>query len=191
MFTEIEQEEIINEFLSTIYVNDMCKIMNNKIVNCPCKLEDVKVELCKLNLSNNIINNICKFTYSECEDCKTLGKLPELVERKNKSKAIDKLTFMFSHCYFFPDLKDLRDEFNFSVRNISCLKQMYRKIKNNDIGYLIEIVKCEKYNLDRTIDDLNKVFKYMFDNKNHCRHYGCSFLECPVFKLPSDYPIET
>ena len=31
MFSEIEQEEIINEFLNVIYVNDMIKIMNTQI----------------------------------------------------------------------------------------------------------------------------------------------------------------
>jgi hypothetical protein len=190
MFSEIEQENIINEFLNTIYVNDMCKIMKNKIKNCPCKLEDDKVELSKLNLPHNIINNICKFNYNECQDCKGLRKLPQIVERENKSKAIDKLTFMFSKCYFFPDVKDLRNEFNFSVRKISCLKQIYQKIKNNNIDMVFEIVKCEKNNLDKTIAHFNKVIKFMYDNAEHCRHYRCSFVECPVFKIPSDYFVE-
>ena len=101
MFSEIEQEEIINEFLNTIYVNDMCKIMDTKIRNCPCKLEDEKVELCKLNLPHNIINNICKLNYYECQDCQYLRRLPKIVERENKSKAIDGLTFMFVKCHFF------------------------------------------------------------------------------------------
>ena len=41
MFSGIAQEEIINEFLNVIYVNDnMIKIMDTQIKNCPSKLED-------------------------------------------------------------------------------------------------------------------------------------------------------
>ena len=191
MFSEIEQEEIINEFLNAIYVNDMCKLMKTKIKDCPCKLEDVKIELSRLNLPNNIISNICKFNYDECYDCKYLRNLPKIVARENKSKAIDGLTFMFARCHFFPDVKDLRNEFNFSVRRIQCLKQIYQKIKNNNIDMVIEIIKLEKFNLNKTIADFNKVIKYMYDNEEHCKYSCCSpFIECPVFKIPSHYFVE-
>ena len=95
MFSEIEQEEIINRFLDNIYVNDMYKIMKNKITICPCKLEDEKIELSKLNLPNTIINTICKFNYNECQDCKCLREMPKIIEREGRCKAIDGLTFMF------------------------------------------------------------------------------------------------
>ena len=185
MFSEIEQEHIINELLNTIYVSDMCKIMKTKIKNCPCKLEDNKVELCKLNLPHNIINDICKFSYQECEDCQYLRRLPKIVERKNKCKAIDGLTYLFVKCNFFPDKKVLREEFNFSFKRIDCLKQIYRRIGNNDVDMVIGIIKLEKFNLDRTIADFNKVIQYMYDNKRHRKHLCCNqFVECPVFKIP-------
>ena len=58
VFTEIEQEEIMNEFLNKIYTNDMLNIFDKHVADCYCKLNDEKVELSKLNLSSNIINNI-------------------------------------------------------------------------------------------------------------------------------------
>ena len=67
VFTEIEQEEIMNEFLNKIYTNDMLNIFDKRVADCYCKLNDEKVELSKLNLSSNIINNMCKFNYEECE----------------------------------------------------------------------------------------------------------------------------
>lgn len=188
MLSKIEQEEIINEFLNTIYVNDMCKVMKTKIINCPCKLEDEKIELCKLNLPNNIINSICKFNYNECEDCKYLKRLPKIVERENKCKAIDGLTYMFVKCHFFPDKKILKEEFNFSFKRIDCLKKIYQKVGNNDIDMVIGCIKLEKFNLDKTIADFNKVITYIYDNKKYRKHLCCNqFVECPVFKIPSDY----
>ena len=184
MFSEKEQENIINEFLNNIYVNDMYKIKKTKIINCPCKLEDKKAELCKLNLPQNIINDICNFSYQEHEDCQRLRRLPEIVERKNKCKAIDALTCLFVKCHFFPEKNVLKNEFNFSIRRIDCLKQIYRKIGNNGVDMVIEIIKLEKFNLDRTIADFNKVIKYMCDDKSFRKHCCVNqFVECPVFRI--------
>ena len=43
MFSQIEQEEIINRFLDNIYVNDMFKIIKNETLKCLCKMEDEKL----------------------------------------------------------------------------------------------------------------------------------------------------
>ena len=185
MFSEIEQEEIINRFLDNIYVNDMFKIMKNETLKCLCKMEDEKVELAKLNLPHNLINNICKFNYQKCQDCKYLWELPKIIERKDKCKAIDGLTFMFVNCHFFPKEEVLREEFIFSVKKNSCLKQTYRRIGNNDIDMIISIIMMERFNQDRTIADLNKIFKYINANKQYRKHLWCSqFVECPVFRIP-------
>ena len=91
---------------------------------------------------------------------------------------------------FFPDKIVLKNEFNFSFRKIDCLRQMYQKIGNNNIDMVISIIELEKYNQDRTIADFNKVLKYIYDKKKHRNHICCNqFVECPVFKIPSDYLI--
>ena len=72
----------------------------------------------------------------------------------------------------------------FSEKN-SCLKQIYRRIGNNDIDKIISIIMMERFNQDRTIADLNKVFKYIDENKQYRKHLWCSqFVECPVFRIP-------
>ena len=152
MFSEIEQEEIINRFLDNIYVNDMLKIMKTNITTCPDKLEDQKVELSKLKLPNALINNICKFNCEECQECKYLREMPQTVKREGKSKAIDGLTFMFVKCHFFPDKEELRKEFNFSYKRIDCLRQIYKKINNNDLDMVRGIIELERVN----------------EKKNHC-----------------------
>ena len=97
---------------------------------------------------------------------------------------------MFVKCHFFPDKIVLKNEFNFSFTKKNCLRQIYQKIGNNNIHIIISIIKLEKYNQDRTIADFNKVLKYIYDKKKHRKHTCCNqFVECPVFKIPSDYLI--
>ena len=185
MFSEIEQEEIINRFLDNIYVNDMFKIMKNKTLNCPCKMEDEKVELAKLNLPNNIINCICKFAYQECNNCKYLGGLPKVFEKQRREcKAIDGLSFMFAKCHSFPKREVLSKEFQFSKRRYDCLKGIFQSIGYNDFDGVLFNLEDERKQ-DKTINDLNKVFKFIYDSKRYKKRLCCShFVECPVFRIP-------
>ena len=59
-------------------------------------MQDHKGELAKSKLPNTIINNICKYHDEECQDCKTLRRLPKINEReKIQVKKIAGLTFLF------------------------------------------------------------------------------------------------
>ena len=72
MFSEIEQEEIISEFLNKINMNDTIRMINKKIGMC----------------------KDCKFNYKECYKCKRLKQLNTFVniDTCNKSKEFIKLT---------------------------------------------------------------------------------------------------
>ena len=73
MFNAQEQEEIINQFLDVI---EMKKIINNKVNMCTkCKFTPQHMNLYHLPLSENIVQNICKFNYKKCETCTTLREL--------------------------------------------------------------------------------------------------------------------
>ena len=90
-------------------------------------MQDPRVKLAEEFLPNTILNNICKCNYEECQGCKTLRGSPKLIEREEKMKIIDGLTFLFVRCHFFPDKEVLEEEFNFSLNRIDCLRQIYRK----------------------------------------------------------------
>ena len=51
---------------------------------------------------------------------------------------------------------------------------------------VIDIIELERFNQDKTIADLNRVFKFLCDTKRH-RNYLCchQFVECPVFRIPA------
>ena len=77
MFSQEEQEEIINKFLGVI---EMKEVINNKVSMCSkCKFNQQNMNLYKLDLPDNVIKNICKYNYEECKTCKTLKELKEHV----------------------------------------------------------------------------------------------------------------
>ena len=95
MFSEIEQEEIISEFLNKINMNDTIRMINKKIGMCKeCKFNYNNIQLYKTKLSENIIKHICKYNYKECYKCKRLKQLNTFVniDTCNKSKEFIKLT---------------------------------------------------------------------------------------------------
>ena len=95
MFSEIEQEEIIIEFLNKINMNDTIRMINRKIGMCKeCKFNYNNIQLYRTKLSENIIKHICKYNYKECYKCKRLKQLSTFVniDTCNKSKEFIKLT---------------------------------------------------------------------------------------------------
>lgn len=69
MFTEEEQEEIINEFINVI---KMKTDINEKVSMCrTCKFTKENLTLYNLPLPESAIKTICKFNYKECETCAT------------------------------------------------------------------------------------------------------------------------
>ena len=77
MFSHEEQEEIISEFLNVI---EMKTIIKDKVSRCAtCKFNQKNMSLYKLNIPVNIITKICKYSYEECEVCKTLTDFKEYV----------------------------------------------------------------------------------------------------------------
>lgn len=85
IFSEYEQEEIINEFLKVIDINDNKKLIKSNIETC---------RTCKINLPNtylfktfptDIAKNICQYSFSECNGCKQVKKL---LTCKNENKSM-------------------------------------------------------------------------------------------------------
>ena len=73
MFTEEEQEEIINEFVNVI---KMKTYINEKVSMCrKCKFTEENLNLYNLPIPESAIKTICKFNYKECETCATLKTL--------------------------------------------------------------------------------------------------------------------
>ena len=87
MLSQEEQEEIINTFLNVI---KMKTIIKDKVSICKsCKFNQQNMCLYKLNIPDNIVKNICKYNYKECEACKTLKEFKENVYDCNMKQFED------------------------------------------------------------------------------------------------------
>ena len=77
MFTEEEQEEIINEFINVIR---MKTVISENVSMCrTCKFTKENLNLYNLPIPESAIKTICKFNYKECETCATLKELRSCV----------------------------------------------------------------------------------------------------------------
>ena len=82
-FTEKEQNQIINEFLTMIDICDKKRFIKEEIETCKkCKFNYGNMYMYK-SLPSDIAKNICKFNYEECNKCKKLKNMVEYVDRHN------------------------------------------------------------------------------------------------------------
>ena len=89
-FTEKEQNQIINEFLTVIDIYDKKRFIQNDIETCKtCKFNYGNMYMYK-SLPSDIAKNICKFNYEECNKCNKLKNIVEYVDRHNITH-IDKI----------------------------------------------------------------------------------------------------
>ena len=89
-FTEKEQNQIINEFLTVIDICDKKRLIKEDIETCKkCKFNYGNMYMYK-SLPSDIAKNICKFNYEECNKCKKLKNMVEYVDRHN-IEHIDKI----------------------------------------------------------------------------------------------------
>ena len=89
-FTEKEQNQIINEFLTVIDICDKKRLIKEDIETCKiCKFNYGNMYMYK-SLPSDIAKNICKFNYEECDKCNRLKNMVEYVDRHN-IEYIDKI----------------------------------------------------------------------------------------------------
>ena len=94
-FTEKEQNQIINEFLTVIDICEKKRLIKEDIETCKkCKFNYGNMYMYK-SLPSDIAKNICKFNYEECNKCKKLKNMVEYVDRHN-IEHIDKIVEVLS-----------------------------------------------------------------------------------------------
>ena len=174
MFSEQEQEEIINEFLDVIKVQDY--ITNSKLKRKNCKCNDYKKHnrYCVLNqmpLPENILNNIYGFTY-RCYHCdKKVEAEEELKERIETNDLclynVDKLILSASESFPCYDIVQKIIK-NITPRRHRRLERLFRQIMNGKDNSHIET--CIQYHLKldvaTTRRDFNKIIRRCFDEPN-------------------------
>ena len=171
MFSEQEQEEIINQFLDVIKVQDY--ITNSKLVrkNCKCndyKQHDMYCVLSEFPLPENILSNIHNFAY-RCYHCDKKVKAEKVLKERIETNDlclynVDKLIFRV--CESFP----CYDIVQKIIKNIT--PKRHRKLER----LFSQIMDCKDHNEIKTyieyhlkLDvatarrDFNKIIRRVFD----------------------------
>ena len=151
----LEQEEIINKFLNVI---EMKTVINNKVSTCKnCKFNQQNMSLYKLNIPSNIVKDICKHNYEECEVCKTLKQFKENV-------------YDCSFEDFENMVKAIEDKQKYNIENHTENKignQIYYYIKLNPFPTFEETLRCTQSILNDCISyniELYNEIKLLYDN---------------------------
>ena len=166
MFSEQEQEEIINQFLDVI---EMKKIINNKVSMCTkCKFTPQHMNLYHLPLSENTVKNICKFNYKECETCTTLRQLKSNVygcsmkKYDNAVEAVEDKPCIEEYRGGEKEKRNTQMYFYVNLNPFPTYKKRQSKVLKNDTKFYNEkihkeIKKCY-YNLWRDKDDIKSFY---------------------------------
>ena len=209
-FTEKEQNQIINEFLTVIDICDKKRLTKEDIETCKkCKFNYANMYMYK-SLPSDIAKNICKFNYEECNKCKKLKNMVEYVDRHN-IEHIDKIVEVLNE----KEKTEINDDKNKNIfvyvnllkypaygkimeRLGDGLKKYYDKEMHNEIKKYYNNLWKEQKNKTPSIESYyNKLrFKYIqeYDDNidEHINSRGwlihfimCkfSFIECLVNKI--------
>ena len=141
-FTEKEQNQIINEFLTVIDICDKKRLIKEEIETCKkCKFNYGNMYMYK-SLPSDIAKNICKFNYEECNKCKKLKNMVEYVDRCN-IEYIDKI------------VEVLNEKENIEINDD----------KNNNIFIYVNLIKYPAYG--KIMERLGDGHKKCYDKEMH------------------------
>ena len=209
-FTEKEQNQIINQFLTVIDICDKKRLIKDDIETCKkCKFNFGNMYMYK-SLPSDIAKNICKFNYEECNKCNKLKNIVEYVDRHN-IEDIDKIVEVLNE----KENTEINDDINNNIfiyvnllkypaygkimeRLGDGLKKYYDKEMHNEIKKYYNNLWKEQKNKTPSIESYyNKLrFRYVkefddnidkYDNSRgwliHFIMCKFSFIECIVNKI--------
>ena len=159
------------------------KYINKKCYDC-CHFKKENMELYKLNLPNEIVNNIINYSMGEedvCENCKTwrdnqaiIKCLLRLKGRHSRNVEDDILIFLtvyklppYVYVKQFLKISKKRYEMIYDTLRMLCYSQKKGEDIKEYIKFYIEI--CKKFNVKNTVRDINIIFKMMYDISEICQ----------------------
>ena len=90
MFSEQEQDEIINEFLKVIEMNDIKINKTSKVGTCAkCKFNKSNLDMYKL-FPAVVAKSICKYNFEECDKCFLLRHATKMLQNKGLHSIVRK-----------------------------------------------------------------------------------------------------
>ena len=124
--------------------------INNECYKC-CGLKRQHVELSKLNLSANVVNNIVDYHYNkddECNDCQVWRINQDMInldcKRNTRCKRninVDILAFVRMYQGHLPDIDYVRKVVKISQKRYDIYETILWTLRNNKVENTMEYVK--------------------------------------------------
>ena len=169
--------------------------INKKCYDC-CHFKKENMELYKLNLPNEIVNNIIEYNCDEdeCNYCciwkcnKELSHcLCQINIRKKRNVEEDVLAFLTVYDKDLPPLKDVKQVMRISEKKYEVLENIlwtlaYEKVE--DVKENIKLyIESKKLNVKNTIRDLNIFVKMTYEYNKNRPHQLNYYPEITINKL--------
>ena len=162
MFSEIEQEEIINKFLDDININETEKIIKKEIA----KHNYNPIELFHLNLPSESLKLINDYGKGGCKcgKCIYLNRVMFIHTDERYNDRI-KTHHFFSELYRFPEEDVLKRRFKLSKNKYWLFFNLFR-----DMDVRKDIVKqgisatYHRKNEDKVLKEFNEIIKFIYEN---------------------------
>ena len=168
MFTQKEQDEIINDFLDVIKVRDYMRESREKRDKCKCKDCKKHDRYCTLYESENIINNIYGFTY-RCWTCEQTIKKEEALKERLETNDLclydaDKLILSLERLFpLYDTVKQVIP--NIAMKRYNMFKKLFSEMMfcsdKEEIKKWIQYKM--KYNINATTYDFNKIVRILLN----------------------------
>ena len=172
MFSEDEQEIIIREFLNMISRKETAEYLKDKCSKCwECKFTKENMELYKMDLPRNVLENVCRMNYNPCHRCDNSNYFIKQVDKGKYWKPVD--WSLFTTFYQFPNEKDFEEKF--PKYNMAFMEMIYdmmgdKEFKTkNDVRVMIDDIALElnikKYNVTTRVKQFNKVIQWIYEKE--------------------------
>lgn len=160
MFSEDEQEKIIETFLDTIEARDMIRETNNRCRKCNCQFDNANVVFKKSLLSENIIEQVKGFNgldtcHHKCDELKV--SISKLEKEERHIKTLD----VFFLLYEIPKGREIGRNFGYDRHLYNKLDVLIDKIRRGKGDTIYRFCDGKK-DEDMKVNTLNKLFRYTY-----------------------------
>ena len=155
--------------------------INKKCYDC-CHFKKENMELYKLNLPNEIVNNIINYSMYEedlCKICRNWRYYQELIRcllgiKRIRHRNVEDDTLIFLTVNKIPPYDYVKQFLKISMKKYGMMDDIlwllcYSQGKGEDVKENIKLfIESKKFNVQNTVRDVNIIFKMMYERRKIC-----------------------
>ena len=156
--------------------------INKKCYDC-CHFKKENMELYKLNLPNETVNNIINYSMDEkveCENCQELRDNQFLIKcllriKGRHNRNVEDEILIFLTVNKIPPYDYVKQFLKISKKKYDMIYDIlwmlgYSQEKGEDVKESIKLfIESKKFNIQNTLRDINIIFKMMYERRKICQ----------------------